>query len=357
VKSRERRIPIDQVVSVRTAAQTLEEVLDRHERLPAGDAGAQVELARFCQERSLPGEAEVLALAALCDDPGNEEAHVLLGHAKRQAGWSVKRGSQFVLFEKLLPARADLRDPWKLETTHYSLLTNLSLRDAVATSLDLERTYRAFHVLLGAGVELREVYTSLGVGVYGDSRSFPEGLIRRPAYFDSASGQVLVNAAEVEPRRAIVHEVTHQFLFATAEGTRAGRGEVPGWLDEGLAEYMAWSLQGAPGRAWFEFGAIAEHHFETQRTAKKTHDLSRVLQFASGDFHVSSKVDLKYAEAYTLVHFLLHGAEGRYREKFFAFLRSAYAGGASSTDFKKAFDVPERELEEAWNAHVKSPTR
>jgi hypothetical protein len=39
VKSRERRIPIDQVASVRTAAQTLEEVLDRHERLPRETPG------------------------------------------------------------------------------------------------------------------------------------------------------------------------------------------------------------------------------------------------------------------------------------------------------------------------------
>ena len=357
VKSRERRIPAAQVASVRSAAHSLTEVLDRHEKLPAGDAAAEVKLARYCQDQALPGEAEVLALAALCDDPANADAHTLLGHVRRQAGWMAKRGNQSVLFEKLLPARADLRHPWRLETSHYALLTNLALRDAVCMSLDLERFYRAFFQLLGAEVELREVVEPLGVGVYGDQRTFPEGLAGRPAYFDPGSGQVLVNAAAVQPRYALVHEATHQILHATAAGTRAGLGVIPGWLDEGLAEYMALSLVGDPGRAQYDLGAIADRHFAAHRNAKKPYDLSRVLQFGSDDFQVSSTGDLKYAQSYTLVHFFLHGAGGQYREKFFAFLRGTYGGRSSSTDFKRVFDVPEKELEDAWKAHVLKPVR
>lgn len=357
VKSKERRIPAAQVVSVRKAAATLAEVLDRHEKLAQGDAKGEVELAKYCQDGALPGEAEVLALAALCDDPTNADAHTLLGHVKRQAGWTAKRGNQLVLFEKLPPARADLREPWKLKTSHYALLTNLSLHDATCMSIDLERFYRAFFQLLGEDVELREVVDPMGVGVYGDQRTFPEGLAGRQAYFDPASGQVLLNAAAVEPRYGLVHEATHQVLYATTSGTRAGRGLIPGWIDEGFAEYMACSRTGDAGRAHFDLGAISDHHFTTHRDAKKAYDLARVLQFESGDFHGSSKTDLKYAESYTLVHFFLHGAGGKYRGKFFAFLRSAYAGSSSSTDFKKVVDVPEGELEEAWKAHVQKPVR
>ena len=357
VKSRERTIPADEIASVRSAARTLAEILDRLDALGPDDAAGRLELEATCRDRDLPGEAEVLALGALCVDPGHEAAHAFLGHAKRKAGWTVRRGAKSVPFDKLLAARADLRDPWKLGTTHYALLTNLALRDAVAMALDLERFYRAFYRRLGEEVELREVFTPLGVGVYGDHRTFPEGLARRPAYFDPASGQVLVNAAAVDPRRALVHEATHQILHATAVATRRGLGEIPGWLDEGLAEYMAWSLAGGPGRVTFDLGAFADHHFEAHREAKKPYDLGRVLQFASGDFHGSSKTDLKYAEAYTLVHFLLHGEEGGYREEFFAFLRGAYEGRASSTDFKKAFEASEKELEEAWNRHVRRPVR
>ncbi len=357
VKSKERRIPVGEIASVRTAARSLNDVLDRHEKLPANDAAAEVELALYCREQALPGEAEVLALSALCADPANLAAHTLLGHVQREAGWMAKRGDKLVLFDKLVPARADLRDPWKLETSHYSILTNLSLRDATARAVDLERYYREFYRVLGAAVELREVYTPLGVGVYGDNRTFPESQFGRAAYFDRGTAQVVVNAAAVEPRRALVHEATHQLLHATTAGTRAGTGTIPGWLDEGLAEYFACSLLSDPGPARFELGAIAESHFKLQRETKKPHGLSRVLQFESGDFISSSDMDLKYAEAYTLVHFLMHGGGGKYRPKFFAFLQSAYAGKASAGDFKKSFDVPLRDVEEAWLAHVKLPTR
>jgi len=357
VKSKERRIPAAQVASVRSAARSLDEVLERRGKLARGDAAGEVELARDCQGLGLPGEAEVLALAALDDDPANADAHALLGHVKRQAGWMAKRGNELVPFEKLTPARADLRDPWKLGTTHYALFTNLSLHDATCMVLDLERLYQAFFELLEEGVELREVVEPLGVGVYGDSRTFPEGLPGRPAYFDARTRQVLVNAAAIDPRYALSHEATHQLLFATASGTRAGLGVIPGWIDEGLAEYMAWSRTGDAGRVHYDLGVIADFHFKMHREAPKPYDLSRVLQFESGDFHGSSKQDLKYAESYTLVHFFLHGAGGKYRTKFFAFLRSAYAGSSSSTDFKKVVGVPEKELEEAWRAHVLKPTR
>ena len=357
VKSKERRIPLAQVVNVRSVVRTLTDVLDRHEKLAVNDVAGELELARDCRTGGLPGEAEVLALEALCEDPKNADAHAFLGHVKRQAGWMVKRGNQFVLFENLLPARTDLREPWKLSTSHYSLFTNLSLHEATWMVLDLERFYRAYFQLLGGEVELHEVVDPLGVGVYGDQRTFPEGLAGRQAYFDAASGQVLINAAAVEAGYALVHEGTHQALHATAAGTRAGLGLIPGWLDEGLAEYMAYSRRGPAGRAQFDLGAIADKAFATHRDAKKPYDLARVLQFGSGDFHIPSTGDLKYAESYTLVHFFLHGSGGKYRGQFFAFLRGAFAGSSSTTDFKKVFDVPEKELEDAWRAHVNKPVR
>ena len=357
VKSKERRIPMAQVVKVRKAVTTLAEVLDRHAKLDRLDAAGLVELAKHCKDLELPGEMEVLALAALDVDPKNEEAHALLGHVKKQSGWMRKKGNQQVPFEKLTEARADLRNPWKLRTSHYSLLTNLSLHDATCMALDLERFYRAFFEMMGGGVEVLEVVEPLGVGVYGDDRTFPESPSGRLAFFDPASRQVLINAARVDPPSALVHEATHQVLFVTASGTRAGLGVVPGWIDEGLAEYMSASRRGDAGRAQFDLGAFADHHFETHRAARDPYDLSRVLQFESGDFHGSSKQDLKYAQSYTLVHFFLHAEGGNYRSRFFQFLRGAYAGNASSTDFKKVFGTPEKELEAAWIAHVRKPVR
>jgi hypothetical protein len=77
-----------------------------------------------------------------------------------------------------------------------------------------------------------------------------------------------------------------------------------------------------------------------------------VLNFSTSDFHASSKVDLKYAEAYTLVHFFLHGDQGQHWEAFDEVLVGAYAGKCSSTYFEQCLDLPERDFEQAWHAYV-----
>ena len=357
VDSRERTVQRSKVASIRSASRSLEAAFELYDQIPVGDAAGLADLARHCKDEALPGEADVFALAALCCDADNAAAHALLGHKRRKGGWFARRGGDLVPFAELLPARADLRDPWKLRTSHYALLTNLSLRDAVAIAIDLERFYGAFFELMGAEIEVSEVVVPLDVGVYGDSRSFPESVINRRAYFDPKTAQVVIDASAVEPRTSLIHEATHQLLHATAVNTRAGLGEIPGWVDEGLAEYLSASLRGEGGHARFDLGAIAEHHFTAHRDAKEPYDLPRVLQFASGDFLGSSRMDLKYAQSYTLVHFFLHAEQRRYRGKFFAFLKSAYAGSASTTDFKSVVDVPEKELEAAWKTHVLRPMR
>jgi hypothetical protein len=73
---------------------------------------------------------------------------------------------------------------------------------------------------------------------------------------------------------------------------------------------------------------------------------------ATGDFGVDNKSDLKYAQAYTLVHFCLEGEGQRYRDRFFDFLRGVYLGKSSMSDFKEALGGKERELEKAWNVYV-----
>jgi hypothetical protein len=151
----------------------------------------------------------------------------------------------------------------------------------------------------------------------------------------------------------LFHEATHEILFNTAERTKAARGDIPAWLDEGLAEYMGWCMGGANGHTAFVPGAIATRHFKVHAEARTPYDMARVLTFNSGDFTATSLSDLKYAEAYTLVHFLLHGDGGKHKQGFLDFVRGAYKGQSSSTHFRDALGGHERELQEAWVAYVK----
>jgi hypothetical protein len=351
--SREREIDRADVQSVDSVVRTLGELHERLDRVPEGNLAGRLELARFARARGLSGEAELLAWGVLALDPTNAEAHELLGHRLRGETWYVQDGNRRRRFADLAELRRDWGDAWELATTHYAVRTNLALRDAVRATLDLERTYRDVYAFLAPELGLLDVVRPLSARIHADEASFPETAGNRRSYFSRPEEALIVNASGGYDPAQLVHEGVHQFLWATGEGRRAGVAEVPPWLSEGLAEYAAAGIVGAPGRLSIVPGrGVLAHHFRRHAQADDPHSLSRVLAFGSSDFTGSSNVDLKYAQAYTLVHFLLDGQDGAHRDAFFDFLRSAWEGKASMTHFKSAIGVRERDLERAWTAHV-----
>jgi hypothetical protein len=79
-----------------------------------------------------------------------------------------------------------------------------------------------------------------------------------------------------------------------------------------------------------------------------------VLNFGSSDFAVNARADLKYAQAYTLVHFGLESDKGALRDRFLDFMRSARRGQSSQTHFADAMKMDDAKIERAWQAHVKT---
>ncbi len=353
VGSREREIERGKVKSVESVARSLRMVLEQWDKVEGNDPVATLDLARFCKARGLAGEANVLAHRVLARAPENEEAHLLLGHEKRKDGWGVRDGKKKYLFAKLDEVRKDFGNAWEFETTHYRLTTNLSLASACDLALELELYYREFFARFGADLELFEVVKPMVCQVHADKGSFPE-VSNRIAYFDGEANVLFELAVSGYVLDVLLHEATHQILHNTTAETRAALGEVPPWLDEGLAEYMSSLRVGAPGHPRFDEGQRHERHFASHREAKDPYDLGRILTLSSGDFFSSSKADLKYAQSYTLVHFCLHGEERAHRAGFHEFLRGAYRGKGSSSDFKSALKIKEREFEKAWTGYVKS---
>ena len=162
----------------------------------------------------------------------------------------------------------------------------------------------------------------------------------------------MVNASRGLNLGTIVHEATHAIFHATSVEKANGGGGFPGWLDEGLAEYMGTSLIVGTGSVSFEPGKPDPGYFQLHATAKKPYRMSRMLNMQTGDFVGGSKIGLKYAQSYSLVHFLLHGEKQAHREGFLKFIEGVYEGKSSSTHFKKCFDVKEKALEKAWHAHA-----
>jgi hypothetical protein len=352
VGTNERSLQRKKVVRFDSRFAELRALHQRWRELEESDLAGTLALARDCRARQFEGEAQILAWYVLSFAPRDAAAHEFLGHEKHGEGWLVADGARRWPFEKLLELRREWKDAWEFESEHYRVRSNLPLHDALLALLDMECAYEAFFELLGRPLRFRELVEPLSAQVHADLKSFPQTAGDARSYFEPTGHVLFVNASGGFERGAVVHEATHQLLDACIRSTRAARGDVPGWLDEGLAEYLRAATSGPPGRALPVAGQFDPARFQEQARAKEPYDLNRVLNFASDDFFGSVKSSLKYSESYTLVCWCLHGEQGQLRERFFGYLRQACQGHSSSTAFKDELKLDERAIEKSWIAFV-----
>jgi hypothetical protein len=349
--SNDKRVAADEVASVVSTARKLHDALAAWDKLSPADSEAIRALARRCRDQELEGEARVFALFGLTLAPLDAEFHEFAGHQKRGETWQVRNGPKREAFDKRMQRELEWDEAWELSTTHFEVRCNLGLGDAVTCALELELFYRAFFGWFAEHLPLYEPQLPMKAHIYASNSAFPEVSSRR-AYFEPTGNVLHVNASGGLDLGALAHEATHQLLFNTSSNTRAALGAIPAWLDEGLADYMAACREGPPARAYYSLGKPNAQHFATHRSAEKPYALGRMLTMDHGDFTASTNATQKYAQAYTLVHFCLHGQGEVERERFFDFFRRAYAGKSSMTDFKDAIGVKERDFEAAWIEYV-----
>lgn len=350
--SRTTEIARRDVKELRSRAALSRSTLAEWNALAPTDVPGLVTLARSARERDLLEESDLFAWHALVLDPRSEAAHQLLGHVRRGEAWGFTEGTRRIAFDDRDAAHADFGSAWRFAAPHWSVRTNLPLANATTIALDLENAYQAFFAEFGRDLELRELLAPIGADVHADKASFPEQVGGRTAWFDREREVLVVDASRGLVRGSMFHEAAHALLHATSTRARNTPGAIPAWLDEGLAEYLAYSLSGdaEPGRARFQTSLSAKRWFELHAGAKDRYDLGRVLSLSSGDYTASVEADLKYAQSYTLVHYLLHGDGGALRPRFLAFVRGAYQGQGSPTHFKKALGGDVAALERGWHA-------
>ena len=153
--------------------------------------------------------------------------------------------------------------------------------------------------------------------------------------------------------RTIQHEGFHQFADQTI-----GR-RLPVWLSEGLAEY-------------FEEGIWTGDHFVTGLVPPRR--LKRLKEAMAADSLVgfdemiglSRKAwndDIRvsnYDQAWSMVHFLVHGYEGQYQKRFSAFVNDVAAGRPWKMAFKNRFggdtDAFQEKYKNWWQSLSENPT-
>ncbi len=351
VGTRDRVVERKDVRTAETRLSAWHEALERWRTLEKDDPVKIADLGVFSRRMGLAEEARVFALRSIASDPDNAVAREILGHERKEKGWFVKEQGRRWAWPERVKRSADYGEAWEIETTHWKLRTNLPLIEATNAILDLECVYDAFMTVIAPEVGAFHLSEPLLAQIHADRGSFPEVGGSR-GYYDRDARVLFVNAEGGLDRGLMVHEALHQVLAAASVHAPGARGEIAPWLEEGLAEYFRVVLKGPPGRLKYDEDAIDMVSIRAQVHAQRTYELNRVLTFDSSDFLSTSRQDLKYAQSYTLVHFLWRADDGRWREKFFDYLRGAWQGQGSSTDLEKALGAKSETIQKAWVAWV-----
>ncbi|MEM6551570.1 MAG: DUF1570 domain-containing protein [Planctomycetota bacterium] len=136
--------------------------------------------------------------------------------------------------------------------------------------------------------------------------------------------------------KTLQHEGFHQFVFSTL-GTR-----VPTWLNEGLAQYFEDAVL---VRDSMELGLASPQRIARIKRAIHSGQalpLNRLLTLTPRDWAHALRTDPAassriYAQAWSLVYFLIHGEDGRHLPALQRYLRELAAGAEPDTALKHAF--------------------
>lgn len=350
----DRTIPRDQVTTFTSVASHHRELIDTWRDTPATDAAALLALAATADQQDLPHEAKLLRWYAVLLRPADPAIHAALGNREQGGKFRVEIDGRWVPFADALALGEDFDDAWRLRSEHFAIRNAAGLRAGLDTLMDLEALYWQFHDLFGLSLQLLELVEPIEVRLYRTREQMPNLSNNAGAYF-SASEPALFTCFENGRAYALVHEATHALLHHFFVRAAKARGEMPGWLDEGWAEYMSGRAQTrVPGKVTFLDGSVQAGHLQTLAAARQQDDLygvHRLLNFKSSDFLASSHQDVKYAQAWALFRYLFEHPDPALRGKFVEYLQDAATGKGQASTFRRLFTKQERMLEtEPWQS-------
>jgi hypothetical protein len=128
----------------------------------------------------------------------------------------------------------------------------------------------------------------------------------------------------------VQHEGFHQFAAAVI------RGQMPPWLNEGIAEYFGESIFTGDG---FVSGIIPPRRLQRVQEAirGKQYKSIREMMLLSQSAWNSKLTGGNYDQAWSMVHFLAHGEDGKYQPSFVKFMQAIGKGVNWQTAWKQTF--------------------
>lgn len=184
----------------------------------------------------------------------------------------------------------------------------------------------------------------INIYIYSDMTDLRDAVLYEPSWTGGLTyadhNIVLIGIVETDPvwnQNVIVHEITHVLV---GHLTFSCLGDVPTWLNEGLAVYSE--------------GKLDEFSQQQLDEAIKDNTLLTVRSLSTGFSEVADKANLSYSQSFSIVKFLI---ETYGQDKMTVLLTSLRDGAAIDDALMNTYAFDVEGLEDAWKAGIGAAPR
>lgn len=246
-----------------------------------------------------------------------------------------------ILFSALLCVATVSAEMPRYETQYYILYTDVPSEQAQEAALRMSRMAEEYHNRtrdFSGAVRTKfpfYLYQHREDYLAGGGMTGTDGMFNGTALY-AVAGQRLTDRTW----HVVQHEGFHQFAAAVIGGER------PMWINEGIAEYFGEALFTGDG---FISGVIPKWRLRRLRdeTAQsKLLSCQRMMSVSNTDWNANIKI-ANYDQAWSMVHFLAHGENGKYQKAFASMMVDLSHGRQPETAWSDNFGSADG-FEERW---------
>ncbi|HLY09562.1 MAG TPA: DUF1570 domain-containing protein, partial [Planctomycetota bacterium] len=243
------------------------------------------------------------------------------------------------------------------ETEHYRITSDISAEASKRYGENLEAAYRhyasSFRTSPGMAVRGKPRVTIFQTAenyyTYYELLSEERGENTLGVFRPNLNELVLFESTDIsETNHVLYHEAVHHFMTLLTNRTP------PYWYNEGIAEYLG-SIEIEKGRLTGKALPLRMRLPYVQQAIDVGADLAfeKIMNEAPSEFY-SGNSALKYAQAWSMIHFFYEFDKGRYRsliEKYFDDLR---AGKTPNECYTAVFKDKDETLRKEWREFTKN---
>jgi hypothetical protein len=330
------------------------------------------ELSKHLLEQHQPANAYQLLHEVLRDAPDHDEARRILGYRKHLGSWRREASRVSSRVARVRHALFDWppRSYWRVETPHFEIATNLSVKEGKSLGEELELLYdvwqQMFYRYWASEQELvaafegerrpkrpakkhRVVLFRNRADYVAQMQQHVPGIEVSSGFYAEKQRTSYFYAGDESDVAMWFHEATHQLFYELGPGVADVGIRSNSWIVEAVALYMesllvhddyvtlggfdALRLQNARFRAW-------NHRFYLP--------LAELIPMGRDDLQKDERLARLYSQSAGLAHFLMDYKRGRYRDAMVSYLQVVYAGRDRNDTLEKLVGTPLLELDKAY---------